>query len=40
MIYGLTTSVLVPGKMAEYEEIMAKERVPLYLKLGMKVVAS
>ncbi len=40
MIYLLSTIVLVPGKMAEYGEIMVKETVPLYPKMGMKLVAS
>lgn len=39
MIYLLSTSVLVPGKMAEYGEI-AKEIVPLFPKVGMKQAAS
>jgi hypothetical protein len=40
MIYSLSISILTPGKMAEYGEIVAKEAVPLYAKLGMKLVAS
>ena len=31
---------IVPGKMAEYYEIVAKEAVPLYPKMGLKAVAS
>ena len=40
MIYGLTNMVIVPGKMAEYGEIITKEALPLYPKMGMKLVAS
>lgn len=40
MIYGLVTNVVIPGKMAEYGEIASKELMPLYPKLGMKLVAS
>jgi len=40
MIYGLNNMVIVPGKMAEYGEIIAKEAVPLYPEIGMKLVAS
>ena len=40
MIYVLVNGILTPGKMVEYGEIVAKEAVPLYAKLGMKLVAS
>ena len=40
MIYVLTLSEVVPGKMAERTEIAGKEMVPLFPKLGMKQVAS
>ncbi len=40
MIYLLSKNVLVPGKMAEWEEIASKELVPLFPKMGMKLVAS
>jgi hypothetical protein len=39
MIYLLVTMEIVPGKMAEYGGILAKEALPLYPKLGMKLVA-
>jgi hypothetical protein len=40
MIYSMSNSILVPGKMAEWTEISAKELNPLFPKLGMKVVGS
>jgi hypothetical protein len=40
MIYILSNSVVVPGKMAEYGDIIAKEAAPLWLKMGMKNVGS
>jgi hypothetical protein len=40
MIYNLVTFEIIPGKMAEYGDIVAKESVPLYPKLGMKQVAA
>jgi len=40
MVYLLAATLLVPGKMAESQEIIAKEAVPLYPKMGMKLVAS
>ncbi len=40
MIYMLSISELVPGKMAEWLEIAAKEMVPIYARLGIKSVAS
>lgn len=40
MIYLLSNSVLVPGKIAEYEKIAGKELAPLFPKVGMKLVAS
>jgi len=39
MIYNLSTSVLVPGKMAEYNEL-AGQGQPLYPQVGMKIVGS
>ena len=40
MIYSLVTTLLVPGKMAEYQEIMTKEMIPLNPKVGLNLVAS
>jgi hypothetical protein len=40
MIYHLSANVIIPGKMAEFQEIVSKELVPLYPKLGMKSVGS
>ena len=40
MIYTLSTVVVIPGKMAEYDEIASKELRPLYPKLGMTLVGS
>ena len=40
MIYYLSTSVLVPGKMAEFFGIGQKELLPLYPKLGVKSAGS
>lgn len=40
MIHLLVTMDIVSGKMPEYGEIVTKELVPLYGKLGMKLVAS
>ena len=40
MIYLLSDNVIVPGKMAEFHEIVSKELAPLYPKIGMKLVAS
>jgi hypothetical protein len=40
MIYSMSNSILIPGKMIEWAEIAAKELNPLFPKLGMKVVGS
>ena len=40
MIYASSTSDIVPGKMAEYEEIVTKEMVPLFAKIGMKLAGA
>ena len=40
MIYTLVTSVIVPGKMADYYEISNKELIPLFPKLGMALSGS
>jgi hypothetical protein len=40
MIYLSVTTEIAPGKMAEFGEIASKELLPLYGKLGMKLVAS
>ncbi len=40
MLYSMSNSILIPGKMAEWAEIAAKELNPLFPKLGMKVVGS
>jgi hypothetical protein len=40
MIYSMSNSILIPGKMAEWAEIAAKELNPLFPKLGMKMVGS
>jgi len=40
MIYISVATDIVPGKIAEYGEIVAKESVPLYPTMGMKLVAS
>jgi hypothetical protein len=40
MIYNSVTQDIAPGKMAEYGEISSKELIPLFAKLGMKLVAS
>ena len=40
MIYDLVTSVLIPGKMAEWAEIASKEWAPVRTKLGIKQVGS
>jgi hypothetical protein len=40
MIYSLVTTLIVPGKMAEYQEIVPKEVVPLNPKVGLKLVGS
>ena len=40
MIYNLSTTILIPGKMAEYYDLATKELIPLYPKIGMKAVGS
>jgi hypothetical protein len=40
MIYQSVTSEIVPGKIAEYNDIVAKELMPLMLKLGIKLVGA
>jgi hypothetical protein len=40
MIYLLSTNEITPGKIAEFQDIVARELVPLYPKVGMKLVAS
>ncbi len=40
MIYVLNIGKVIPGKMAERAEFVAKELAPLFPKLGMKQVAS
>ena len=40
MIYLLVQSTLIPGKMAEFNEIAAKELLPRYQSQGTKLVAS
>ena len=40
MICVLTTGELIPGKRGEWEQIVAKELLPLYSKLGIKQVGS
>jgi hypothetical protein len=40
MIYLSAAMEVIPGKMAEYQEIITKEVVPLYTKMGMKEVGS
>jgi hypothetical protein len=40
MIYQSVTSDIVPGKMAQYDEIVAKEMVPLMAKFGIKLVGA
>jgi len=40
MIYTSVSTEIAPGKMAEFGEIASKELMPLYGKLGMKLVAS
>jgi hypothetical protein len=40
MIFNLSNGIIIPGKMAEYYEIVTKELNPLYSKLGMKLAGS
>jgi hypothetical protein len=40
LIYLSAAIEVVAGKMSEYQEIIAKEAVPLYPKMGMKLIAS
>ena len=40
MIYNLVTALVVPGKMSEYNEIHEKKMMPLFPKLGMKLVGT
>lgn len=40
MIYNSVTQDIAPGKMAEWEEIFTKESMPIFTKLGMKLVGS
>jgi hypothetical protein len=40
MIYGLSRAVLVPGKMAEFGEIISKEVLPFNPSVGLKMVGS
>jgi hypothetical protein len=40
MIYVLSRMVLIPGKMAESNEIVAKELMPIYSRLGIQYLAS
>ena len=40
MIYLLSKGEIIPGKMAELYEIVNKELVPLYPKLGLKLMGS
>jgi hypothetical protein len=40
MIYVLSRIIQVPGKMAESNEIVAKELMPIYSKLGIQYLAS
>ena len=40
MIYGLSTIVYAPGKVAEAQEIWIKEAVPLMPKVGLNAVGA
>jgi hypothetical protein len=40
MIYVLNTNVIIPGKLAEHSEIVAKEMVPIAPKIGLKWAGS
>jgi hypothetical protein len=40
MIYAETSATLVPGKMAEYQALVSKEVLPIWAKLGIKLVGS
>jgi hypothetical protein len=40
MIYQTNVSDIMPGKMAEYDEVVSKEMVPLMKKHGMNLVAA
>jgi hypothetical protein len=40
MIYSMSNSVIASGKMAEWQKISEAELVPLFPKLGMKLVGS
>jgi hypothetical protein len=40
MIYQTNVSDIIPGKMAEYDEIVTKEMLPLMKKHGMNLIAA
>lgn len=40
MIYQSVVSEIIPGKMAQYGEIVTKELTPIMVKLGMKLVGA
>jgi hypothetical protein len=40
MIYSLTTVEVVHGKMNEYTDLVAKELMPIYQRLGIKLIGS
>jgi hypothetical protein len=40
MVYLEVTVGVVPGKMNEYLDIVSKELMPVYAKLGMKMIGS
>ena len=40
MIYSLASTIVIPGKMAEFNEIVAKEIFPYNSKVGLKLVGS
>jgi hypothetical protein len=40
MLYYLNIVDVAPGKMAEYGEIVTKEMIPMYNKVGLKLMAS
>jgi hypothetical protein len=40
MIYSLHTVSVVHGKMNEYTEFVAKELIPIYQRLGIKMIGS
>ncbi len=40
MIYWLNTLEVTPGKMAQYEQLVTKQLLPFYSRVGIKLIGS